>query len=136
LLGLDLARWAKGIAERNIAEHKARHPALLNNVTGRPDDHGGNTGGFEGSCSQTHGLVADRSKRYEDGDVQLVICAKGHELAVVGRDAVVSRRDRTDPSRRGESRQMFEREEGTEIVGMCCVLVPEQIVGEHRGRHR
>jgi len=101
LLGLNVARRTEGITKWYIAEDEPRHAALLDDVTSRANDHGGDTSSFECSCGQAHGLVTDGSKRYENGDVQPVVLAPGNNvggvglsgttLAVIGRNSVESR---------------------------------------------
>lgn len=88
---------ARRVAERVVDEEEAGDPALLDDVTGRTDDDGGDSGGFEATCDQTHGLVTDRSKWDEQRDVDTVVVGPGGDLvgveaglalAVFGGDAV------------------------------------------------
>src|SRR3546814_10872072 len=54
-------------SEREIREDESRHAAVLDDVEGGSDDDRRNTVGFEMPRDQTHGLVANGSKRGEDG---------------------------------------------------------------------
>ena len=62
---LSVKAPAAGVAERKVDEDEAGDATLFDNVTGRPNHHGGDAGFFEISCSQAHGLVTHRSKRDE-----------------------------------------------------------------------
>ena len=80
----QIARWAAGVAQREIGEHEAGNSTLLDDVAGTADDHGDETGGFEMAGDQTYGLMADRSKGDEDDDIDVVLPAPFLDLAGVG----------------------------------------------------
>ena len=98
VLHLHVPGLAAGIAEGKIHEQEARHAALLDDIPGGPDDDRRDAGGLEVSCGQTHGLVADGSKRDEEGDIDAILTHPGFDpgrvllerqpLAVVRRDSV------------------------------------------------
>ena len=50
----------------------ARDPNMLNDVQCAADDDCGNAAMFQVAGNQTHGLVADRSQGYQNGDIHLV----------------------------------------------------------------
>lgn len=81
------------VAQREVDEHEAWDPGLLDDVSCAADHDGGDTGGLQMTCDQTHGLVADGSKRDEQCDVDAVVRAplgdlfgveSGAALAVLG----------------------------------------------------
>ena len=87
---------ATRIAEREVDEQHASDTTLLDDVAGAPDHHGGDSSCFKVARNQTHGLVAHRSKRDQEGDINLVFgtplanrCGikTGTALAVFGGDA-------------------------------------------------
>ena len=60
-----IIRLTARVAEREVREHEAGNAALLDNIPCRADYDGRNAVRLEVSSDQTHGLVADRSERYE-----------------------------------------------------------------------
>ena len=72
-LGLVVMGLAAGVAEWEVAEGEARHAALLHDVAGAAHEHGGNAVRFQVPRDQTHGLVANRSNRHKERDVDLVL---------------------------------------------------------------
>ena len=64
---------AARVAQREIREDETRHAAVLDDVEGGSNDDGGDTVGFQISGDQTHGLVADGSKRGQDRGVDVVL---------------------------------------------------------------
>ena len=50
----------------------ARDPYMLNYVQRTADDDCRNAAVFQVAGNQTHGLVADRSQGYQNGDIHLV----------------------------------------------------------------
>src|SRR5262249_54652273 len=83
------------IAEREVGEQKARNAAMFDDVQGRSDDDRRNAVLFKMSGGQTHGLVADGSKRAEHSAISALVpqlfkesrsdILGGAALAVVGR---------------------------------------------------
>ena len=71
-----VAGFATGVTQGKIHVEKAGHAAVLDNVASRAKHHGRQTIGFQVSGNQTHGLVADRSQRYQQGQVNLVLPAE------------------------------------------------------------
>lgn len=61
------------ITQWKIREDETRHAAMLHDVLGGADDDGGNTVRFKMTGDQTHGLVTDRSKRGQNGRVDLLL---------------------------------------------------------------
>jgi hypothetical protein len=96
------------ISEWEVAEEKARYAALFNDVARAANDDGCNAVGFEVSCDQTHGLVADGSQWDKQRHVYRVFATTAENLgrivfdraalAVVGGDAVKARRNAADAS--------------------------------------
>ena len=66
-------RLARGIAQGEVAENKAGHAAMLNNVFGRAHNHGGYAVSFEVTCGQTDRLVADGSVGHQDRQIDFVL---------------------------------------------------------------
>ena len=85
-------------ARQEIGEEEAGDTAVFDDVPGRSDDHGRDAVRFEMSGDQTHGLVADGSKRAEKRGIGAVdpqsrqhfrrIFGQGLALAVLGRHAM------------------------------------------------
>ena len=71
------------IAQWEIAEEKARHAAMFDDVPGRADDHGRDAVRFEMTGDQTDGLVADGSKCCENRRVDLVFAQSPQDLRCV-----------------------------------------------------
>ena len=57
------------MTQREIAEIKAGHPHMLNDVAGRAHDYGGYTVCFQMPCDQTDRLVTHGSRRYQERNV-------------------------------------------------------------------
>jgi hypothetical protein len=57
---------AAGVAEGKVSEHEPGNAALLDDIFRRADYYSRNSTCLEVSRYQTHGLMADRSKRYEE----------------------------------------------------------------------
>src|SRR6185312_11653230 len=91
------------IAKREIGKEEAGNTAIFDDVPGRSDDNRRNAVRFEMSGDQTHGLVADGSKRTEERAVGAVVAQPLQDLrrnilgraalAVLGRHAVEARRE-------------------------------------------
>lgn len=71
-----VSRLATRIAERKVGKDKARHPALLDNVTGRAEDDRGNAVRFKMPGDQTHGLVTHRSQGDQQGNIDSIFTAE------------------------------------------------------------
>ena len=124
---------AQGVAQRQIGEDESRYPDLLDYVTGRSDDDGGDTGVLEGSCGQTDRLMTDRSERNEQHQVDVVLAGPVDELlrpehspamAVVGGKSVEARRHPADLPGVGQGTELLEGKEAAEVVGVRGGLVP------------
>ena len=72
-LHLLISRLAARVAEREVGKDKARHPALLNNITGRAEDDRWDTVRFKMSGDQTHGLVTDGSQGDQQGNIDSIL---------------------------------------------------------------
>ena len=59
--------WSRGMAEWEIDEGGARWPSRLHNVQSAAQAEGRDTGGFEVTGNQTHGLMAHGSQRHKIG---------------------------------------------------------------------
>ena len=104
-LRCDVKGLPRRVAKRQIAEQKTRHTAVFHDVFGTPHDHRWDAVRFQVSSDQTHGLVAHRSIRHEQGNVCLVfltaaqnlwaILLHGHALAAVRGGAVKALRQST-----------------------------------------
>ena len=64
--------WSRGMTEREINESRSRRPACLHYVQGAAQAEGWDTGSFEMTRDQTHGLMANWSHRYEKGRVDIL----------------------------------------------------------------
>lgn len=94
------------VAEGEVREHEAGNPALLDDIPRGADYYGRNAVRFKAAGDQTHGLMADRSKRYEKRNIDSVsatevencggIPVDGPALAEVRRHAVEARRRTAD----------------------------------------
>jgi hypothetical protein len=61
------------IAQGEVAEDKTGHTAVFNDVFGGAHDDGGNAVCFEVACGQTDRLVADRSVRHQDREIDFIL---------------------------------------------------------------
>lgn len=68
-LGFRVMGLSGGVAEGEIAPDEAGHPDPFHDVAGAAEDNGGNAVPFEVSGDQTHGLMADRSRRHQQRNV-------------------------------------------------------------------
>lgn len=136
---------ADGVTEREIGEDEAGHTEFFDDVSGGPDDERGDAGGFEHVCGQTDRLVTDRSKRCEHDEVDLVVLngvdqgvrgLGGLALAVDGGNPVEPWGDAADHAILGERDEVVDREKGSEVVGVGCLVVPVQMVGDETRRDR
>ena len=75
-LHILISRLAARIAERKVGKDKARHPALLNNITSRAEDDRRNAVRFEMPGDQTHGLVTYRSQGDQQGNIDPILATK------------------------------------------------------------
>ena len=64
-----IIRLTARVAEREVGEHEAGNAALLDDIPRRADYDGRNAVRLKVSSDQTHGLVADRSERYEKRNI-------------------------------------------------------------------
>ena len=78
-----IPRLAAGIAERKVYKQKTRDAAFFNDVSTGADNNGWNSRGFQMSCNQTHGLVADRSQRDENRDINVILAHPTFDLRCV-----------------------------------------------------
>jgi len=60
---------AKRASHREVDEYRARRPRLDQDVPGRPDDQRRRPQRFDARRDETHGLVAERSIRHQQGQV-------------------------------------------------------------------
>ena len=67
-----IERRSRGMAERKIDEGGARWPSRLHNVQSAAQAESRNTGGFEVTGNQTHGLMAHGSHGYEECRVDVL----------------------------------------------------------------
>ena len=72
LLHRNIPWFPAWIPKREINKQKSRHPAFLHIFTCRTDYHGTDSFGLKMTGNQTLGLVADWSKRDQDGNVHSV----------------------------------------------------------------
>ena len=90
-----VAGFATGVAEWEIHVQIAGYTARFDNIKGRANNRGRNAIGFQMPGYQTHGLVTDRSQRYQQRQIYLILLAQfknargiglpGVALAVFGR---------------------------------------------------
>ena len=107
------------VAEGEVREHEARNAALLDDIPRRADYDGRNAVRLKVSSNQTHGLVADRSERYEKRNLDLVnttevedcrgIRVDGPPLAEVRRHAVEAGRETANTTDSRELRNPSDR---------------------------
>jgi len=64
---------AARITQGEIREDETRYTAVLDDVEGGAHDDGRDPAGFQMSCDQTHGLVADWSKRGQNRGIGFVV---------------------------------------------------------------
>ena len=64
---------ARRIAQGEVAEDKTGHAAMFNDVFGGAHDDRGDAICFEVACGQTDRLVADRSVRHQDREIDLIL---------------------------------------------------------------
>ena len=72
LLHRNIPWFPAWIPKREINKQKSRHPTFLHNITCRTDYDGADSFGLKMTGNQTHGLVADWSKRDQNGNVHSV----------------------------------------------------------------
>ena len=65
-------RLAQRMAQRPLDEDHARHAHRLRQVTRDRDADGRNAGGFQRTCDQSHGPIAEPSSRREKGEVDAI----------------------------------------------------------------
>ena len=119
---------ATRVPQREVREDKARHAAVLDDVEGGSDDDGRDTVGFEVSGDQTHGLVADRSKRGQDGGVDAILLQSPQDLrripfrrlllAVIGWRGVEVWCETTQRSVGDQPPRRIDGQEGLAVVGV------------------
>jgi hypothetical protein len=110
---------AARVAEGEVREHEPGNAALLDDISRRPDYDGRNAVRLEVSSDQTHGLVADRSERYEKRNIDRVsatevedcwgILVDGPTLAEVRRHAVKAGRGIANATESRELRNPSDR---------------------------
>ncbi len=61
------------IAQGKVTEDKAGHAAVFHYVFGGAHDDRGDAICFEVACGQTDRLVADRSVRHQDREIDLIL---------------------------------------------------------------
>jgi hypothetical protein len=98
VLHLSIPGLATWISQRKVGKQEASDSALLNDVPRATHDHRGYALLLQISRNQTHGLVADRSKRGEEYGIDAVLSTPFEDprsgalqcpaLAVIGRDPV------------------------------------------------
>ena len=77
---LNLSRFAKRMTERPFQVNAAWWLNLFRILPNDGDTHGGDTGFFNLSLYQSHGLIADASSRGEQDHVDLVLFESLHHL--------------------------------------------------------
>ena len=119
LLHHRIIRLTARVAEGEVREHETGNAALLDDILRRADYDGRNAVRLKVSSDQTHGLVADRSERYEKRNVDLVSTAEvedcrgilvdGPTLAEVHRHAVEAGRETANATDSRELRNPSDR---------------------------
>jgi len=79
-LHLGIPGFPAWVSQRKVGEHKAGDAALLDDVPRAAHDRGGNAVRLQVSRDQTHGLVADGSKRHEEHGVEAVLATPFEDL--------------------------------------------------------
>jgi len=72
VLLLWIVRRAGAMAERKIGEDAARRIAGLQDIERAAQTYRRDAGGFQVTCDQTHGLVANRSHRHQKHGVHML----------------------------------------------------------------
>src|SRR5947199_4438234 len=75
-LARQVARLAAGVSQGEVAEEESRNTGMLDNVTRATHHDGGDAMCFEVAGSQTHGLVADGSRRDQNRRVDRILAAQ------------------------------------------------------------
>jgi len=136
---------ADGIAEWKVGKGKPWDGDLIDDVSCGSNDDCRNSVVLEVSCGQTDRLVTDRSKGHQHREVDVVVveCLTnrlgplgGSALTVDGWYSTKARGNRTNDTLASERVEVFERQERTEVVGVCGVFVPGEVFRGHRGRGR
>jgi len=114
-----IIRLTARVAEGEVREYEARNAALLDNILRRTDYNRRNAVCLKVSSDQTHGLVADRSERYEKRNIDRVgatevedcrgILLDGPPLAEVHWHAVEAGRETPNPTTGRELRNPSNR---------------------------
>lgn len=112
LLHRRIIRLATRVAEGEVREHETRDAALLDDIPCRADDDRRQAMRFQVSSDQTHSLVADRSEREEERDVDGVSATEIEDgwriggdrsaLAIVRRHTIEARRQTANATDSGE----------------------------------
>ena len=82
-LHVDVVWFSARIAERHVGVDEPWYTAMLRDIECRAQDDGRHAFGFEVTGDQTHGLVANRSQRYQQRDVDGILAAASQELRCV-----------------------------------------------------
>jgi hypothetical protein len=69
---LSVARWANRVSQWEVREGKTRNGYLVDDVASRTNDERWDAVRFEVACGQTDRLVTHRSKRNEDGEIDVI----------------------------------------------------------------
>jgi hypothetical protein len=98
---------------------------------------GGDACSLQGAGGERDALVAHRAVGGEDGGIDAVVPAAGHDLravdlerdamAAVGRQAVKARRDRADATALGGAVQLGQREPGAGVPGRGVLAVDADV---------
>ena len=65
--------FARRIAQGEVAENKTGHTTMFNDVFCRAHDDGGSAICFKVACGQTDRLMADRSVRHQDREIDFIL---------------------------------------------------------------
>jgi hypothetical protein len=114
-----IIRLTARVAEGEVSEHEAGNAALLDDIPRRANYDCRNAVRLKVSSDQTHGLMADRSERYEKRNIDRVCATEvedcggirvdGPPLAEVRRHAVEAGRETANAADRRELRNPSDR---------------------------
>ena len=129
------------VAERKIEKGKTWYTTFFDDVPARAENDRRNARLFKVSGNQTHGLMTDGSKGYEQSGVYLVLAhpgfylrsvlGQGEALAEIGRHPIEARAQRAYQALFGQFAQTGDRQVGLRVLGVGGFLVP-RLVGEQR----
>ena len=100
-LGLGIARGSRLVTQGSVQESRPGRTQRACDVPCRSHDQGRDSGRFEHSRDQSHGLMADRSGGHQIRQVRLLA---QHEIEKPGRDLLAHQAGRVDAAHEAQRR--------------------------------